>query len=345
MKTKAILFLVSTLILVIFSGCPNTEETPDPELKVTMKDATNVTETSFTANWDVNRTDLKSTTVEISTQSDFSIIEQVYKLSSNPTEKSQLVDGLKGATTYYYRILVTAENNDTGSGSSSVRTTFKKENIEVISSEDIKIRGDMSYLENSKEKLPLVICLGHYEISNLWKNEDIFYELIARGYACCTFNYRGLGNSDPWPLTYDIEEFEEYINHYARNDLHAVYTYLKSHPKIDSTTIALMGGSLGSNESMIGNNWPGVKCSVGLTTSRLGIEESGILHNVFFIASEQDCNIYYCYKEEAEFLYNNAEEPKKMMIISGDTHGLDMLINPDVGNEILNWIDARMENQ
>ena len=77
-------------------------------------------------------------------------------------------------------------------------------------------------------------------------------------------------------------------------------------------------------------------------TSRLGIEESGVLHNVLFVTSELDCNPYGCFIDEAIYLHNGAVEPKKMITIPGEFHGLDMLVKTGLKEEILDWINARM---
>jgi hypothetical protein len=95
---------------------------------------------------------------------------------------------------------------------------------------------------------------------------------------------------------------------------------------------------------MIANNWPGVKVSVGLSTSRLGIEEGGVLNNVLFVTSELDCNAWVCFIDEAVYLHNGAVEPKDVITVSGDFHGLDMLVKTGLKEEILDWINARMED-
>ncbi len=98
-------------------------------MKVTLNDPTNVTETSFTANWTVNKTNIQSCQVELSLQSDFSDILKTVTVS-DPLKTSQLIDGLHGATNYYHRIKVTLDDGTTSgvSDSKKVATSFTRQN-------------------------------------------------------------------------------------------------------------------------------------------------------------------------------------------------------------------------
>lgn len=353
MKTLTLAHYLIILIigfLICTTGC-NPDDNggdPEPSLKVTLNDPTNVTETSFTANWTVNKTNIQSCQVELSLQSDFSNVLKTVTVS-DPMKTSQLIDGLHGATNYYHRIKVTLDDGTTSgvSNSKEVATSFQSESITVETIDGLSIVGSLYYLNSNPTKSPAVILMGVFSLSNQWKVTDVFYNLVASGYVCYIINYRGHGGgSDSWPIIdiETVEELEEFAKVHARNDLHACYTYLKNHQKVDPERIGLMGGSLGANESMIGNNWPGVKVSVGLSTSRLGIEEGFPLHNVLFIASDLDCNSYICFEEEAIFLSNSALEPKKVIIVPGDFHGLELLGQENVDQEIIDWINARMED-
>lgn len=344
MKALKILPLIVILSFVLFPACEDKGSAEPETLIIAILDPTDKSETGFIAHWSVNRSNIESAMIEFARTKDFSdIIKQV--VVNDPQKSSQSVDGLQGATKYYYRLVVNLDDGTSGqSQSESVVMAYQSESANVVTLDDVHIAGDIYYLNSNPAKSPAMILMGHFSVPNMWKGEDIFLDLVAQGYICYVFNYRGHAASGEWDILSitEVDELAEFVSVHARNDLHACYSYLKEHDKVDASSIGLMGGSLGANLSMIGNNWTGVKVSVGLSTSRLGIEEGGLLHNVFLIAADQDCNSFVCFDEEAEFLYNGAVEPKKMTIISGDFHGLDMFVETDLNNEVLDWINERM---
>lgn len=344
MKTHKMLALLCTLSLAIFFSCGDKTDTT-PDLNITVLDPTDMTESGFTAHWSINKTNITTLRIELAQNNDFAEIVKEISLN-DPSQTSQWIDGLHGATKYYLRVIATLDDGTSGTSlNKTVQTSYQSEDANVITSDGIHIAGDLYYLNSNPAKSPAIILMGHMSIINMWKNDDVFLNLLAQGYVCYVFNYRGHGPSEYWDIISieTLEEIAEFVRDYASKDLEACYTYLRGHAKVDSTRIGLMGGSLGANESMIGNGWPGVKVSVGLTNSRVGLENTGILQNVLFVVSELDCNALFCFKDETEILYNNAAEPKKMIVIPGDFHGLDMLLDKDLIQEILDWINARME--
>ena len=108
--------------------------------------------------------------------------------------------------------------------------------------------------------------------------------------------------------------------------------------------IGLMGGSLGGIMSLNGNNWPGVKVSVAMSSPRTGLTIEDLLQNVLLTAGKDDyistCD--YWISDECTALYNAAIEPKKLILLDGDQHGLDILAVKGIKEEILDWINARM---
>lgn len=346
MKTHSFFTVFIILSLVFILGCPDPDPpTPEPALQLTIGEPTEKTETGFMLHWTTNRTDISSLAIEICQKNDFvNLVKQVNV--ADPTKTSQEVDGLNGATNYFVRIkVVLNDGTNSNSKSKKITTKYQTEPANVTTTDGLNIVGDLYYLNSNPAKSPAVILMGVFTLSNQWKSTDIFNDLVASGYVCYIFNYRGHSGSDTWPI-FDIEipdGLEEFVRVYAREDLHACYTYLKNHDLVDSTKIALMGGSLGANMSMVGNNWPGVKASVGLSTSRLGIAEGLPLQNVLFLASDQDCNSFICFDEEAVYLYNSALEPKKIApIVPGDFHALELLGQLNCDQEILDWINAKM---
>ena len=341
--------LILLSFLIVSSGCKDDEENQSQPVlpEITLKDASEITETGFTISWSINRTDISNLKIDLCLKNDF--IDLVKSVNvTNTSSQSKKIDGLHGATGYF--ICITASFNDGKSATSNskkVFTSYQSENAIAVTVDGLNIKGDLFYLNSNPEKSPAVILMGVFGLPNLWKGTDVFYKLLSAGYICYIFDFRGQGGSDAWPIIdiNTLEELEEYANTHARNDLYACYRYVMNHQKVDTTKIALMGGSLGANESKIGNKWPGVKASVGLSTSRLGIEEGLPLHNVLFIVSDQDCNSYLCFEEEAIFLYNSSLEPKKLApVVPGDYHGLELLGKENIDQEIIDWINNRMND-
>ena len=297
----------------------------------------------FLVNWAANPTSVEKVQIELSTDNDFTDILLAVD-AEDPASETQLIDGLNGATRYYYRLKVTFTDRDVKqSDPTSVISAYQSEAANTTSPDGICLAGKLYYLNSNPAKSPAIILLGHFSISNMWNGEDLFLDLVAMGYICYVVNLRGHAPSCVWdiPPMPDAAWLSEFITDFASLDMKAFYDYLVEHEKVDPDRIGMMGGSMGANLSMMGNGLDGVVVSVGLTTSRLGIADDP-LKNVLLIASELDCNPWVCFEEEAEYLYNSALEPKKIIIIPGNFHGLDMLAKPALKPQILDWINARM---
>lgn len=345
MKTRQLFHCLILIIFIIIAGCDKNDKDPDNDsLSITILAPTDITETAFTAHWSINQNEVQDILIELAKDMEFQQLEQAVMVD-DPTRSSQQITNLHGATKYYYRLKVNTSDGVNGtSAARSAVTTYQSEEANVTSSDGLFIAGDLYYLNSNPEKSPAMILMGHFEINNMWKGEELFLDLVAQGFICYIFNVRGHGASEGWPIfeIVTVEELATFVREYASLDLEACYNYLRAHNKVDPDRIGLMGGSMGANLSLIGNGWDGVKVSVGLTNSRVGLENIGILSNVLFVVAKQDCNPIFCYVDEVEHLYNSAAEPKKKFVIDGEFHGLDMLVNPDVKPLILDWINARM---
>lgn len=344
MKTKGIIYLLMVAVAgLVLTACPPADE--DPELS--LLDPTEVTENGFTVQWNILHATPAEVHLELCCAPDFN---EIFKEAAidDPSLTHYRFEGLHGATRYYFRMRVTTSDGDKLEKTGMFQTRYQSEKADVTTSDGLFIAGDLYYLSTNPPKSPAIILMGHFSISNMWKGEDLFLDLLASGYVCYIFNYRGHPGSDYWDIfpsvspDQELAWMEDFVKKYVSRDLDACYDHLKEHPLVDSTHIGLMGGSLGANMSMFANNWPGIKVSVGLCTSRLALDEVGVLHNVLFVASEQDENKYYNYKIEAEYLYGVAEEPKEKIIVTGEFHGIDMLVHPSLKGQILEWINARM---
>ena len=343
MKTKEIIyFLLVAVAGAVFTGCP---PSPDPDPEISLLDPTEVTENGFTVHWSVLHATPAEVHLELCCAQDFN---EIFKEAAidDPAKTSYRFEGLHGATRYYCRIRVTTSDGDTPSKTSMFQTGYQSENADVITEDGLHIAGDLFYLSSNPPKSPAMILMGHGQINNYWKGEELFMDLLAEGYVCYIFHWRGHGQSEYWyiPAFPTCDWGEEFVSIYALMDLEACYTYLKAHEKVDSTRIGLMGGSLGANGALNGNNWPGVKVSVAMSGTRLGVSGANILQNVLLTAGKSDyvsgCD--YWIVDECTALYNAASEPKKLIVLEGDKHGMDILAVKGIKEEILEWINARM---
>lgn len=346
MKTKIIQVLLIPLTTIFLTGCPSS---PDPDPEINMLDPTDVTESAFTMHWEVNHATPVDLEVQLCCAPDFAEIIQEASME-DPSLRSFRFEGLKGATKYYCRVRGTVDaegkQKTLQSRTGIISTGYQSENADVITEDGLHIAGDLFYLSSNPPKSPAMILMGHGQINNFWKGEELFIDLLAEGYVCYIFDWRGHGQSEYWyiPVNPTCDWAEEFVSIYALMDLEACYTYLKVHEKVDSTRIGLMGGSLGANGALNGNNWTGVKVSVAMSGTRLGVTEVNVLHNVLLTAGKADyistCD--YWIVDECTALYNAADEPKKMIVLEGEKHGMDILAVKGIKEEILEWINTRM---
>ena len=341
MKTLIFFFALLIISTNLFVGCSKNTDEPESGFKITVKDATNITETSFVAQWNLNQSDVKSITIDVANSDDFSDILKSVEVP-DVTATSQLIDGLHGATKYYYRLKVKLPDDSNHKSATSTQiTSYQKEEFTIYTTDSIKIVGDINYLSGNKTKKPTVILLGIYQLANSWKSHDIFLNLIAQDYACVVFNWRGHGNSGTWPFPQTSAERDEFFSTHTLNDLIACYTYIKEHEIVDPSNLVLMGGSLGATHSLNGNEWEGVKASIALSPSRLGLG-AGSFTNVFILACTGDYWGNIDFAEDAQIIYDWSTEPKKLLIMSGGGHGPEILDYEGVNQQIMDWINERM---
>jgi len=344
MKSQHIfrIFFLSSIIFILFACKKNEEQVP---VTINAESATEVTETSFKVSWSINSSDINSLSIELSSKNTFEPIEKAISVV-NTSQKSQVVDQMNGATTYHYRVRASLNDGSTVlSAGKSVTTSYKTESVTITTSDGINIAGKLKYLESQKNDKPGIIFMHELGVwVNNWQSADLITSLIAQGYACLIIDFRGHGQSDYYPLPTDQSQIEEFVNAVTK-DLIASIAFLQSHEIVDGEQLALVGGSLGAIMAIAGNGYDEVKATVSLSASQLGIYSvfPGLkINSAFFIAGELDANQAVNFAEEAAALYEIAEEPKKLKILSGNSsHGTDLLISPGLNQEIIDWINAR----
>jgi len=344
MKPPIIRFLIILIICIPFS-CDKTESEETPALISVQANTTGITETSFIANWTVNSTDIKSISITVSLNETLSPVEKEVSVA-NTGNNNQLIDQMKGATRYYYRIVV--ELNDGSVKMSKVKvalTSYKTEELTILTSDGLNIAGKLKYLESEPGTKPGIVFMHELGVwVNNWKNADVVTNFISQGYACLVIDFRGHGQSDDFPLP-NVEEIESYIYDVAE-DLMASIEFMKAHEAVHAEKLALIGGSLGATLAVAGNGYEEVKASVSLSGGRLGINSifQGVpITSAFFIAGENDITSTVNFPDEATQMYNNAVEPKRLKIILGSSgHGTNLL-TPTLNQEIIDWINQNID--
>ncbi len=347
MKSQPIIrVLIPFLILIVILSCK--KEEGEAPINFTLQSASDIKETSFKINWTVNSNDINQITIQLALDESFNSIEKEV-IVAQINQNSQEVNQLNGATQYNYRIKALLNNGDViFSQIGSVTTSYKSEPVTFTTSDGILIAGKLKFLESNSGANPGIIFM--HELGawvNNWQNADVVTSLIAQGYVCLIFDFRGHGQSGDFPLPTDASEIEAFVTSVSQ-DLIASIDFLKTKDVIDANQLALVGGSLGAIMAVAGNEFEEVKATVALSASRLGIFSifpELKINSALFIAGELDANTQSVnFATEANALYNMAEEPKKLMILADNSaHGTNLLLTPGVNQEIINWINTRFD--
>ena len=91
---------------------------------------------------------------------------------------------------------------------------------------------------DSSRRPTIVICCG--DAGNMSYLILYAYELFTHGYNVLTFDWRGFGNSDPWPTDADRLSYSEYLL-----DFDAAIDYVLARDEVDPENIGLFGFSTG----------------------------------------------------------------------------------------------------
>lgn len=334
--------LVLCFFLINSSSCKKEEESTPVNL--TAEAPSEITETSFVANWSITTTDINSLKVEVSSKPDFIPLVKTVSVT-NVSIKSQLIDQLNGASNYFYRVICQLNDGTTlTSESKKVETTYQTDIVSFKTSDGYTLAASIKYLESNTAKNPGIIFMHELGVFvNNWKNAELVTNLIAQGYVCMILDFRGHGQSD----NFDLQEIADDIGIVAP-DLVAAIDFLKSHQSVDPQNIGLAGGSLGAIMSIAGNGYEEVKCTVSLSGARNGIYsifDDLEINSAFFIVGENDNGGGIDFPGEAVKLFELASEPKKLKVIAGNSaHGTNLLTEGGLNEEIIDWINSCFEN-
>ncbi len=340
---KKLMILCLILLIGFVSSCEigggGVGEPDIPSLKVLAP--TNITETGFQLNWTLNTQDgFQTIAVRISEDED---MEQTSKFleTENIFSQSMQVDGLEGSTIYYYTISLI--DNGIIIFTSDIRTagtSIPMENITLLTEDSFSLSGKLAYLESIPGSRPGIILMHEFGVwVNPWLGSDLMRQLVAEGYVCLTFFFRGHGTSDPADL---MELVNDRIQ--LTRDLQAAIDFMNEHEKVTSGKLGLVGGSMGAIMALAGNGYEEVLTSVALSANRDGvflIFPDMTLSSVYYLAGELDVSgdLTADFPAEANALYSITEEPRKLDIIPGsDDHGSNLLSRDSLNASVLEWI-------
>lgn len=355
MKKSFITRSIYFVALVLIFACSKSE-TPDPNSgsgspKITINGEQNIQETEFTTSWSVNKTGISSIKIQVSSTEEFTdIIKDIPVPISNTSVK---VSGLTGATIYYYKVIMSfSDNSSLTSSVEAVTMGFNKETITFTTSDGLTLSAEIAYLASITNPKPGLILMHGFRLTKeRWtvvNMSKIRNEMVAKGYVCLAFDFRGHGDSDDYDL--DII-FNDLVVNAATvsKDLIAAIDYMKNHNEVDGEKIALLGESyLGGNMAIAGNGYNEVKASVAITPSRVGINSifpNLSINSVFYIAGDTDKRPRPYGDSEAEsvYLHGISNAPKKINIVSSGEHGQNLLTDvPTLEDEIIEWIDTHI---
>lgn len=101
-------------------------------------------------------------------------------------------------------------------------------------------RDPRPYLTLDKDKRPtIILCSG--DAGNMSHLIFYAYHLFTQGFNVLTFDWRGFGGSDDWPIDKDQLCYTEFLLDYD-----AAIDFVKNQPEVDSTAIGLLGFSTGA---------------------------------------------------------------------------------------------------
>ena len=339
MTIKNNVIYISILLFTLFS-CNKAED--NIPKNVELLNPSSITEVSFTANWNVEKNNLKSIVLLLAYDNSFDEIIRTININDLNTSSFK-VDGLYGATKYLHKLKI--EYNDgtvLNSAIKTAKTTYFLESVNYNTSDNITIAAKLAFLSSNQSPKPGLIFMHEMgAFVNNWNNSDVVEGLIAKGYVCLIFSFRGHGNSSPVDDMNSLVEDKSLI----AKDLVASLDYLKSREEVDPQNIGLLGGSLGAIMAVAGNGFEEVKTSVSISGVRDGIFQifpDLIPNSVLYIVGENDIHTSPSvnFPLEAQAMFNISQDPKKIIIVPGSSaHGTNILISDEINNEVINWVD------
>ncbi|RLD94208.1 MAG: hypothetical protein DRJ29_06555 [Bacteroidetes bacterium] len=309
-----------------------------PVLKILEPSA--MSETGFQLNWSILNP-AGFNTIEVLVSEDEEMTKIVKFMELNDISAPYVIfDGLKGATTYFYKVSLKNQGSIVvESDLKRVETSFKMESFNLLTEDSYSLSSKLAYLESITGSRPGIIMMHEFGVwVNPWVGSALLKQLVAEGYVCLTFFFRGHGTSTP------VDDLMTLTNDKGllAKDLQAAIDYMNEHELV-SGTLGLIGGSMGAIMALAGNGYEEVLSSVALSPTRDGvfvIFPNMTLSSVYYLVGELDIHDQQGadFPAETNALYDLTEEPRKLNIIPGTSdHGSNLLSKDSLNASIEEW--------
>ncbi len=174
--------------------------------------------------------------------------------------------------------------------------------------------------------------------------------VVRNGYAALAFDLRGHGLStirdgQPFP----VGQFTPDDLNDIPKDVAAAISWIKTRPEADPTRIAVMGADLGANVAFVSAGIHSeVKTAVSISPEFRENQEQQVLVGTN-LEGFQPSNILYLAAFGDQYAYTSSETMSGLTLgrtrvvgFQGVAHGLELLSDVDVWNEILSWLAANL---
>lgn len=227
------------------------------------------------------------------------------------------------------------------------KTEFKKDKIEIVTEDKIKLSADYYYYSDKQDtKQPLIILIHQFRSNKEQWNKSFIDSLMKKDYKVFAYDIRNHGESgkssvDLMDLLSDREQ--------APKDVDAVMKWTLTQNGIDTSRIGIVGTSIGGSLAIYGRIFKGAKSVVSVSGGKgtfqafTGYDDRMMsssrmflrIKNVMFICGTADNK----YLEEEKNIYDNyLMDPREIVKFESDKHGKDLIAQyPEILSAILNW--------
>ena len=225
----------------------------------------------------------------------------------------------------------------------SIQTFALQENKKVgfFTKDGIKIAANLSYI-NSNQKTPAIIFIhqGGSDKSE-WVSSRLFEEVVKKGFVALAIDIRGHGDSGGkarYPEIFNDPDQAPY-------DVLGALSYLRTLNFVDTSRIAVVGSSIGSNLACVASGKSGynIKTAVAISGKteavfNLAGGKTGLkFKSIYHISSRADGGGNRA--KWATELYDLTNEPRKFEIIDGSAHGVEIFKNDTtLEHRIFEWL-------
>ncbi len=248
--------------------------------------------------------------------------------------------------------LMTACNKEIRNTEQVAKIDTKKDKVEIITEDKIKIAADYYYHSAKKDtKQPLIILIHQFRSNKEEWDRKFIDTLLNKNYKVLAYDIRNHGESGKAPVQ-EVVLLSDKVQ--APLDVDAVMGWAINNSGIDSGRIGVVGTSIGGSLGIYGRIFKGVKSAVAVSSGkntfqaftgyddRMMSSMRPILRttNVMFVCGTADNN----YLEEEKSIYDNyLMEPREILKFETEKHGKDLIAQyPEILIAITNWFNKTL---